>query len=112
MKNTAMTGDIENVFANSLDCYIKKLVLAGEKMVNLGVRLDPLLDKPYNDDNPKYACGDAMEEVKCLLNDTAEQLVYIKHIIVAKVASWERYPMFEDFPERDAFVSGYMEATK
>lgn len=107
-----MIRDIEDVFAISLDCYIAKLVRAGEKMVELGVRLDPLLDKPYNDDNPKYACGDAMEEVKGVLDDTATRLVYIKRIIVAKVASWERYPRIEDDSERDAFVSGYMAATK
>ena len=91
-----------------------------EKMLSLLQRmeksLDAYLDKPLDDNNVHFACGDALENVIGGLNDLIKVMDYYKIEISAKAKSWEMYPseVFdgEDRNEfaRSAFMAGYIDA--
>lgn len=91
-----------------------------EKMLSLLQRmegsLDADLDKPLDDNNVHFACGDALENVIGGLKELIKVMDYYKIEIEAKAKSWERYPVDcyeeEDRNEfaREAFVTGYIDA--
>lgn len=90
------------------DSYIRKCQQKSELVDKLLVRLDSVLDKSLEDDKPDFACGDALEKIKQVLDDTATQMEYAKQIIVAKSLAWQEYP--DDENARCAFISGYLSA--
>ena len=93
-----------------------------EKMLSLLQRmegsLDAYLDKPLNDNNVHFTCGDALENVIGGLKDLIKVMDYYKIEIGAKAKSWEMYPHnFYDEEDRNefarsAFVAGYIDAKR
>ena len=94
-----------------------------EKMLSLLQRmeksLDAYLDKPLDDNNVHFACGDALENVIGGLKDLIKVMDYYKIELEAKAKAWEAYPATIDCWEeegdrrefaRDAFVTGYIDA--
>ena len=91
-----------------------------EKMLSLLQRmeksLDAYLDKPLDDNNVHFACGDALENVIGGLKDLIKVMDYYHIELEAKAKAWEVYPV--DFWEeedrnefaRSAFVAGYIDA--
>ena len=91
-----------------------------EKMLSLLQRmeksLDAYLDKPLDDNNVHFACGDALENVIGGLKDLIKVMDYYKIELEAKAKAWEVYPV--DFWEeedrnefaRSAFTAGYIDA--
>ena len=77
--------------------------------------LDAYLDKPLDEDNGHYACGDALENVIGALDDLIIAMNCYQVEIEAKAQSWDRYP-YDFFDgedrnefERQAYVKGYMD---
>lgn len=93
-----------------------------EKMLSLLQRmeksLDAYLDKPLDDNNVHFACGDALENVIGGLKDLIKVMDYYKVEIGAKAKSWEMYPYnFYDEEDRNesarsAFIAGYIDAKR
>ena len=91
-----------------------------EKMLSLLQRmeksLDAYLDKPLDDNNVHYACGNALEEIMGQLKDLKKEMDCFSNTLEAKAKAWEVYPV--DFWEeedrnefaRSAFVAGYIDA--
>ena len=91
-----------------------------EKMLSLLQRmeksLDAYLDKPLDDNNVHYACGNALEEIMGQLKDLKKEMDCFSNTLEAKAKAWEVYPA--DFWEeedrnefaRSAFVAGYIDA--
>ena len=91
-----------------------------EKMLSLLQRmeksLDAYLDKPLDENNVHYACGNALEEIMGQLKDLKNQMDYCRIELEAKAKAWEVYPV--DFWEeedrnefaRSAFAAGYIDA--
>ena len=103
-----MKQDIKNTLDICLNSYISKLLRASEKIEKIAGPLDALLDKPVSEDNPKYVCGDALEEIKEVIDDTILQLGYTKNIVMAKVGAWGLFP--DDDLARHGYTCGYMDA--
>ena len=80
--------------------------------------LDAYLDKPLEDDNVKFACGDALEQIIGGLRDLTNSMDYSSIVYKAIAKAWERYPLdFWDGEDRNesaraAYVNGYIEAKK
>ena len=80
--------------------------------------LDAYLDKPLDDDNVHFACGDALENVIGGLKDLIKVMDYYKIELEAKAKAWELYPIPVDCYEeedrnefaREVFVTGYIDA--
>ena len=93
-----------------------------EKMLSLLQRmeksLDAYLDKPLDDNNVHFACGDALENVIGGLKDLIKVMDYYRIELEAKAKAWEIYPEPVDCWEevdrtefaREAFVTGYIDA--
>lgn len=91
-----------------------------EKMVSLlqkmGKSLDAYLDKPLEDNDTHYSCGNALGNVTGALKDLIIAMNYYQTEIVAKAQSWDRYPCdFVDGEdrnefERKAYAKGYMDS--
>ena len=93
-----------------------------EKMLSLLQRmeksLDAYLDKPLDDNNVHFACGDALENVIGGLKDLIKVMDYYKIELEAKAKAWELYPIPVDCYEeedrnefaREVFVTGYIDA--
>ena len=91
-----------------------------EKMLSLLQRmeksLDAYLDKPLDENNVHYACGNALEEIMGQLKDLKKEMDCFSNTLEAKAKAWEVYPV--DFWEeedrnefaREAFVTGYIDA--
>ena len=91
-----------------------------EKMLSLLQRmeksLDAYLDKPLDDNNVHYACGNALEEIMGQLKDLKKEMDCFSNTLEAKAKAWEVYPA--DFWEeedrnefaRSAFMAGYIDA--
>ena len=91
-----------------------------EKMLSLLQRmeksLDAYLDKPLDDNNVHYACGNALEEIMGQLKDLKKEMDCFSNTLEAKAKAWEVYPV--DFWEeedrnefaRSAFIAGYIDA--
>ena len=91
-----------------------------EKMLSLLQRmegsLDAYLNKPLDDNNVHFACGDALENVIGGLQDLIKVMDYYRIELEAKAKAWEVYPV--DFWEeedrnefaRSAFMAGYIDA--
>lgn len=106
-KNT-MTGDIQYVFGVGLNSYVKKCEQASKKVEQLLSRLDSVLDKSFTDENPAYACGNALEDIKVVLDDTALQINYTRNVVIANAKAWEIFP--DDEEKRHGYVCGFMDA--
>lgn len=80
--------------------------------------LDAYLDKPLEDDNVKFACGDALEQIIGGLQDLTNSMDYYSIEYEAIAKAWERYSLdFWDGEDRNesaraAYVNGYIEAKK
>lgn len=107
----------------STNCFFNPNKERVEKMLSLLQRmegsLDAYLDKPLDDNNVHFACGDALENVIGGLKDLINAMDYYKHEIDAKAKSWESYPhKFADDGEdlnesvRRGFVDGYIYAKR
>ena len=77
--------------------------------------LNAYLDKPLDDDNVHFACGDALEQIVEALRDLTNSMDYssIEYKAIAK--AWERYPFDWDGEDRNAsaryaYVDGYIDA--
>ena len=78
--------------------------------------LDAYLDKSLEDNEARFACGDALESVTYALEELKKEMNYYQIEIVAKAKSWDKYPC--DFfngedknePERRAYVNGYIDS--
>lgn len=91
-----------------------------EKMLSLlqGMEksLDAYLDKPLDDNNVHFACGDALENVIGGLKDLIKVMDYYRIELEAKAKAWEKYPFnFWDGGDmnesaRAAYVKGYIDA--
>lgn len=103
---------IEESLDICLNSYITKCEQASKKVEKLLVRLDAMLDKSLDDEHPTYACGNALEEVKQVLDDTALQLNYTKDVVCAKVGAWGTFPGDHegDDDARRGYIYGYMQA--
>lgn len=92
---------------------IEKMVSMLQKMEK---SLDAYLDKPLDENNVHFACGDALENVTGALKELIIAMDYYHIEIKAKAKSWEIYPpeVFdgEDRNEfaRDAYITGYIDA--
>ena len=79
--------------------------------------LNAYLDKPLDDDNVHFACGDALELVVEALRDVTDSMDYSSIEFEAIAKAWERYPFEWDGEDgnasaRYAYVDGYIEAKK
>ena len=91
---------------------LEKMVAMLQKMEK---SLDAYLDKPLEDNEAHFACGDALESVTYELEELKKEMNYYQTEIVAKAKSWDKYPC--DFfngedknePERRAYVNGYID---
>ena len=91
-----------------------------EKMLSLLQRmeesLDAYLDKPLDENNVHYACGNALEEIMGQLKDLKNQMDCCRIELEAKAKAWEVYPVeFWEEEERNefarsAFMAGYIDA--
>lgn len=78
--------------------------------------LDAYLDKPLEEDNVKFACGDALEQIIGGLRDLTNSMDYYSIEYEAIAKAWEKYPLnFWDGEDRNefaraAYVNGYIEA--
>ena len=78
--------------------------------------LDAYLDKPLDDDNVHFACGDALEQIVEALRDLTDSMDYSSIEYAAMAKAWEKYPFNawegEDRNEsaRYAYVNGYVDA--
>lgn len=103
---------IERFFAPSEE-NLENIVSKLEKMEK---SLDAYLDKPLDENNVHYACGNALEEIMGQLKDLKNKIDCFSNILEAKAKAWEIYPV--DFWEeedrnesaRSAFVAGYIDA--
>ena len=112
----SMTED----FNLSMNRFIVPNKVRVEKMLSLLQRmeksLDAYLDKPLDDNNVHYACGNALEEIMGQLKDLKKEMDCFSNTLEAKAKAWEVYPV--DFWEeedrnefaRSAFVAGYIDA--
>ena len=87
-----------------------KLDKASKLIDKLGVRLDPMLDKPMDDGNPKYACGDALEEVKQVVDYAYREIYDLKRHVLACSAAWGAYPDEDDDKYRTGCYYGFLKA--
>ena len=91
-----------------------------EKMVSMLQKmdksLDAYLDKPLDDNNAHFTCGNALENITGALKDLIIAMNYSQTEIVAKAQSWDRYPFdFSDGEdrnefERKAYAKGYIDS--
>lgn len=92
---------------------VEKMLSMLQKMEN---SLDAYLDKPLDDDNVHFACGDALEQIIGGLRDLTNSMDYYSIEYEAIAKAWEKYPFKfwdgEDMNEsaRGAFVDGYIDA--
>ena len=94
----------------------EKLENMVSKLEKMEKSLDAYLDKPLDDNNVHFACGDALENVIGGLKDLTKEMDYYKIELEAKAKAWEVYPV--DFWEeedrnefaRSAFAAGYIDA--
>ena len=92
---------------------IEKMVSMLQKM---NKSLNAYLDKPLEDNDARFTCGSALENVIGALKDLIIAMNYYQTEIVAKAQSWDRYPCdFSDGEdrnelERQAYVKGFMDS--
>lgn len=107
-----------SLFANENE---KRIERAFNELNQVLVVLGSVLDKPLKDD-PKYACGDAIEAAISALANIKSDIPYFGRRIIAETLAWQKYPgrILYDEGEaidvdhwcRDAFISGYMESSE
>lgn len=112
MEKETLLSDVQSTMDISLNSYIKKCEQASAKVGKLLERLDSVLDKSLEDERPTYACGNALEDIKEVLEDTALQMEYVKRCLSAKVGAWVMFPGDHDGDEdaRRGYICGYMNA--
>ena len=103
-----ISGDIAYVFGVGLASYVKKCEQASKKVEQLLSRLDSVMDKSFTDDNPTYVCGNALEDIKEMLDDTALQINHTMNVVIANAKAWESFP--DDEAKRHGYVYGFMDA--
>ena len=91
-----------------------------EKMLSMLLKveksLDAYLDKPLEDDNVKFACGDALEQIIGGLRDLTNSMDYYSIEYEAIAKAWDKYPLnFWDGEDRNesaraAYVKWYIDA--
>ncbi len=78
--------------------------------------LDAYLDKPLDDDNVHFACGDALEQTIEALRDLTDSMDYASIEYAAMAKAWEKYPFNawegedRNVSARYAYVDGYIDA--
>lgn len=78
--------------------------------------LDAYLDKPLDDDNVHFACGDALEQTIEALRDLTDSMDYSSIEYEAMAKAWEKYPFNawegedRNASARYAYVDGYIDA--
>ena len=115
-----MTSDLKfsvNLFMGSNIPKIKKMV---ENVNQLLVQLDSVLDKPFRDD-PKFACGDCLENMRDVLEEINDDICHYGRIVIAKSLAWHNYPgriihdegdaIDIDEWRREAFICGWMDSS-
>lgn len=110
MDEMNMVEHVEYVLGNSLEPYKTKMEQATVKIERLLEVLDPMLDKPFNENNPHVVCGDVLEQIKETVSDTANQIEYVMNVLMATVSAWYYAPNDESFGIRLGFIQGYMKA--
>ena len=88
------------------------------KLKKMEKSLDAYLDKPLDENNVHYACGNALEEIMGQLEDLKNQMDCCRIELEAKAKAWEVYPIPVDCWEeedrnefaRNAFITGYIDA--
>ena len=97
----------------------EKLENMVSKLEKMEKSLDAYLDKPLDENNVHYACGNALEEIMGQLKDLKNEMGCFSNTLEAKAKAWEAYPVTIDCWEeeedrrefaRDAFVTGYIDA--
>ena len=96
----------------------EKLENMVSKLEKMEKSLDAYLDKPLDENNVHFACGDALENVIGGLKDLIKVMDYYKIELEAKAKAWEVYPIPVDCYEeedrnefaRSAFMAGYIDA--
>ena len=94
----------------------EKLENMVSKLEKMEKSLDAYLDKPLDENNVHYACGNALEEIMGQLKDLKNEMDCFSNALEAKAKAWEIYPI--DFWEeedrnefaRSAFAAGYIDA--
>ena len=92
---------------------MEKMISMLQKMEN---RLDAYLDKPLDDNNTQFTCGDVLENVTRSLKELITAMDYYQTEFVAKAKSWDRYPCEyldgedRNESERRAYVKGYLDS--
>lgn len=99
----------------------KKVEKMIENIQKLMPIIDSVLDKPVDENNPHFCCGDLLENISGALSDLTGAFDHYEKIFKAKAAAWERFPEEEyaDEDERNAqdscrvgYMKGYMDALK
>jgi len=85
----------EREFSRTFDKLTGSSIPLLNKIINtmpaVMAKLDKLLDKPVFDD-PKYACGDFLEEVLSYAEEVKADIVETKSVMMATALSWTIYP--------------------
>lgn len=110
MKDETMREQIARILSVSMMPYKKKLEQASKQMAALEERIDSVLDRSFVEDQPGLVCGEVFEGIKGVLDDTAEQLDYLRNILMGTVLAWHYFPEFNEGSDdiRYGFVNGYM----
>lgn len=115
-------SNVERILHNCIDADLDTIKKYETGLTRLMEVLDPMLDKPYEDD-PKYACGDFLEKMQEALRGLGESYKYTKRIVTATAIAWSLYPEEISYSEdcndyvdenadlREGYIRGYMCAT-
>ena len=79
------------LLGRNFDEYIQNIPRHIGDLDRLEKVLDSELDKVLDDD-PHYACGNCIDDVRSLLTSIRATLVHIKPRLVAYVTAWSLYP--------------------
>lgn len=99
----------------------KKVEKMIENIQKLMPIIDSVLDKPVDENNPHFCCGDLLENVIDSLSSLVGELDHYEKIFKAKAAAWDKFPEEEYESEdegneqdsyRRGFIYGFMDALK
>lgn len=97
---------------------VEKMIADIDKLMPI---IDSVLDKPVDENNPHFCCGDLLENLKDALSDLTGEFDHYEKIFKAKAAAWDKFPEeeYEDEDERNAqdycrrgYMNGFMDALK
>ena len=96
---------------------VEKMIENIQKLMPI---IDSVLDKPVDENNPHFCCGDLLENVSDSLDSLVGEFDHYEKIFKAKAAAWDRFPD-EDGDEderisqndhRRVYMQGYVDASK